>query len=613
MADGGAKSGGTGWATARDWLRQLAILIAGAGTMAAIDMVAPSLIARQAVRSIALEQGQALQSQIVEGIGGEAGAPLTDRIARADSDYIETVARAAGVTRLAVLSKDGRAIWGAMHGLGGAPIKPWEARDILLDAARSRIMTAEIHTEDGGSRGEIRLVRTVVPMFNNGDVAAVIFTERDVTTLWNGFSRGVRGLLLAISAGGMVLILALSVLTLRDGHRRLSELRHRSDHERRIIDEQIRLGREVRLLGDLNEWLQSSQSLDELFRMVTEFMGHLLPDSEGSLYVYANSRDALDGCTSWNGATLRSHIHPEECWGLRRGRAYAFGQGGVEFACAHAHPHDGRPYVCFPILAHGETIGLLHVQARAGVDAEAFFATRRLAQMLAEQISLAIANVRMRDQLQDQSVRDPLTGLFNRRHLTETMRRLLARSTATRQALCILSIDVDFFKKFNDTHGHDAGDMVLRSVGSLLDRHCDGDQVACRLGGEEFMVLLPDTTADRALQAAESLRLAAEAITVRYGEKALPRITISIGVALAPVHGTMATDLMRVADDALYAAKAAGRNRVVLAALPGEDDYSVLTAKAGDGDIAAKAPAGPALSAPDSSGLPGGGGRLAAE
>ena len=573
-------TGLTIWQATRAWVQQLAILAAGAAVMAAIDVMAPPLIAQQFVRSIAMEQGQALQLQIIEGIGGQVGSPLTERIAKADSGYVETVARASGVTRLAILSADGRAIWGTGQSAAWGAVKPWEARDILLAAARRRDMTAEVISDSREGQADRRIVRTVVPLLSDGDVAAVIFAERDVTSLWNGFTESVRDVLLAISAGGMVLIVALSVLTLRDSHRRLSELRQRSEHERHIIDEQIRLAREVRLLGDLNEWLQSSQSLDELFRMVTEFMGHLLPDSEGSLYVYSNSRDALDGCTSWNGAQMRSHIHPEECWGLRRGRAYAFGHGGVEFACAHALPHDGRPYVCFPVLAHGETIGLLHVQARAGVEAEAFFATRRLAQMSAEQISLAIANVRMRDQLQDQSVRDPLTGLFNRRHLTETMRRLLARSTATRQALSILSIDVDFFKKFNDTHGHDAGDMVLRSVGSLLERHCDGDQVACRLGGEEFMVLLPDTTADRALQAAESLRLAAEAITVRYGEKSLPRITISVGVALAPVHGTMATDLMRVADDALYAAKAAGRNRVVLAPLPGETDYSGVVAAA---------------------------------
>jgi diguanylate cyclase (GGDEF)-like protein len=232
--------------------------------------------------------------------------------------------------------------------------------------------------------------------------------------------------------------------------------------------------------------------------------------------------------------------------------------------------------VCFPILAHGETIGLLHVRARDGTDSESFFGMRRLAQMSAEQISLAIANVRMRDQLQDQSVRDPLTGLYNRRHLTDALRRMLARAQVTGRALSVLSIDVDHFKKFNDNHGHDAGDIVLRSVGALLDRQCDGDQIACRLGGEEFMLLLPDTTVDRALQAAESVRLAAETVTVRYGEKTLPRITVSIGVAIAPVHGTTAQDIMRVADDCLYTAKARGRNQVVLALLPGEtEDFHI--------------------------------------
>ena len=196
---------------------------------------------------------------------------------------------------------------------------------------------------------------------------------------------------------------------------------------------------------------------------------------------------------------------------------------------------------------------------------------RRLAQMCAEQISLAIANVRMRDQLQDQSIRDPLTGLYNRRHLTDTLRRSLSARQRTGAALSVVAIDVDHFKRFNDNHGHDAGDMVLRAVATALAEQCDRDELACRIGGEEMMVLLPATTTPEAMVRAEAMRAAVEAVTVRYGEKTLPRVTISLGVAVAPNHGTLPQDLMRVADDALYKAKAAGRNQVVLADLHAAD------------------------------------------
>jgi diguanylate cyclase (GGDEF)-like protein len=330
------------------------------------------------------------------------------------------------------------------------------------------------------------------------------------------------------------------------------------------MDEQLRLAREVKLLGELNEWLQSSRSLDELFDMVSKFMTHILPNAEGSVYVYSNSRDVLDGWASWNGGDHKDHIHPDSCWGLRRGRVYEYGSGEVTFVCEHAEPHDGRPYFCFPILAHGETVGLMHLRAHSA-DCENFAANKKLARMCAEQISMAISNVQMRDQLHDQSVRDPLTGLFNRRHMTDSLRKGISRCQSQGSRLSLIAIDVDHFKKFNDNHGHDAGDMVLRAVGSVLEQACDGDEVACRPGGEEFTLILPDTTPEDALTRAELVRQAVEEVTVRYGEKALPRVTISIGVSHYPSHGTMPQDLMRAADEALYEAKARGRNQVYVA------------------------------------------------
>lgn len=336
--------------------------------------------------------------------------------------------------------------------------------------------------------------------------------------------------------------------------------------EKQEIERQQALNREIKLLSELNEWLQSSNSLDELFTMVSKFLTMLLPRCSGAIYVYSNSRDVLDGACSWNGASLEAHIRPDSCWGLRRGRPYVHGDHLVSFDCEHV-PGDGddRAYICLPILAHGETVGLMHLTPAANVDNKAFFAQRKLAQMAAEQVSLAIANTRMRDELHHQSIRDPLTGLFNRRHFIEMLRKSIERSKHSGQPVSLVSIDVDHFKKFNDNHGHDAGDMVLRAVGSTLEQACDGDQLPCRLGGEEFMVLLPETSADKGAEIAEELREAIEAIHVRYGEKTLPRITISAGVASHPDHGQMPQDLMKSADDALYASKAGGRNMVTIA------------------------------------------------
>ncbi|MDG4648409.1 sensor domain-containing diguanylate cyclase [Roseibacterium sp. SDUM158017] len=330
---------------------------------------------------------------------------------------------------------------------------------------------------------------------------------------------------------------------------------------------EARLSREVRLMGELNGWLQSSRSQTELFELVVGFLTGLLPACEGEIYIYANSRDVLDGSAGWAGGEPHGHIHPEDCWSLRRGRTYAFGDDEIAFPCAHVRHEDVRPYYCLPLLAHGETIGLLHLRRRKDAEPGQFRASRRLAQLCAEQISMALANVRMRDELQDQSIRDVLTGLFNRRHLTDALRSHMARAAREGGSVAVLSIDVDHFKKFNDNYGHDAGDMVLRAVGAVLDRAVDGDELAARPGGEEFMVVLPRSDVAEALHRAESIRERIQQLSVRYGDRTLPSITVSIGIALSPADGTMPQDLMRAADGALYAAKEDGRNRAVLTTL----------------------------------------------
>ncbi|MEM7777354.1 MAG: nitrate- and nitrite sensing domain-containing protein [Pseudomonadota bacterium] len=322
---------------------------------------------------------------------------------------------------------------------------------------------------------------------------------------------------------------------------------------------------EMKLLSDLNEWVQSTTSIEELFDMISTFMERLFPECRGSIYVYSNSRDVLNGACAWNGDELHAQIRPDDCWALRRGQSYSFRTGEIQFACGHTKPHDGKPYSCLPIVAHGETVGLLHFSPLEGVTEDVFFSYSRLAQLVSEQISLAIANSRMRDQLHQQSIRDPLTGLFNRRHFIELLRSQIEACRRTEQTFCLISVDVDHFKRFNDIHGHDAGDMVLRAVGDSLERSCDANELPCRIGGEEFMILLPETTIDRAQDQAEIIRRSIERITVRYGEKALPRITASLGIAVYPDHGVMPQDLMKCADDALYASKASGRNQVTVA------------------------------------------------
>jgi diguanylate cyclase (GGDEF)-like protein len=214
----------------------------------------------------------------------------------------------------------------------------------------------------------------------------------------------------------------------------------------------------------------------------------------------------------------------------------------------------------------------LHLATNAkALSKEAVADQRRLGLVCAEQISLAIANAKLRDQLRDQSIRDALTGMFNRRYMLETSRREFARAGRSGQSVSVLSMDIDHFKKFNDNHGHDAGDTVLRAVADCLKASFRDEDVVCRFGGEEFVAILPGTPIELAAQRAEEARAKIESVVVRYVDGNLPRVTISIGVASFPQSGANFQGVMKVADEALYRAKDAGRNQVQTSPKPDDD------------------------------------------
>ncbi|MEO1491589.1 MAG: diguanylate cyclase [Pseudomonadota bacterium] len=329
--------------------------------------------------------------------------------------------------------------------------------------------------------------------------------------------------------------------------------------------------KERRLVAQTSEWLHSTKSLPELLKVIEASMTRIFPDASGALYVYSNSRDTLDLAASWGeDAPTRKNIAPDSCWGLRRGRHYSFGASEIEFPCDH-HMDGTTPSLCLPIMAHGETIGLLHLcfhemgmwgESREDVR-EYLEQKREMTLVCAEQISLSMANVQLRQELQDQSTRDPLTSLWNRRWFLETASSQLARAREQKSKVSILSIDVDHFKKFNDQYGHDAGDLALREVGALMTSHFTENAHSCRIGGEEFVVLCIDTDQEAAADMAETFRAALAGHTVKYGRQDLPRITASIGVASFPEDGADVLTLMRAGDEALYAAKDAGRNQIV--------------------------------------------------
>lgn len=331
------------------------------------------------------------------------------------------------------------------------------------------------------------------------------------------------------------------------------------------------------MLAKMGELLQSCISRDEVIAAALGFAPKIFPAARGAIALLNASRSLAEVTGSWSDCQLPTReFESSECWALRTGHPHLVAAGDCTARCAHVAGVECS-YVCIPILAQGETLGILHLQATAPGQhmetAELSFKTT-----FAGQVGLSVANIKLRDALRTQSLRDALTGLYNRRYLEETLDREVRRATRARQSLGILMIDLDHFKTFNDTYGHDAGDKVLRETGACLMNGVRTEDFVCRYGGEEFVVILPTASLENAHARAETLRLKIRELAIRHQGKPMGMVTISVGAAAFPEHGKSPKELMTAADAALYEAKRGGRDRVVTALSPALEEAAIQAA-----------------------------------
>lgn len=299
----------------------------------------------------------------------------------------------------------------------------------------------------------------------------------------------------------------------------------------------------------------------EFNAVIERMLPAAVDDVPGALFVFDQQRRFLTRVTQWGDPeSCAQTFPPNDCWALRRGRAHYVRNASLDITCPHVQGTIPA-YSCTPLSAQGETIGLLHLQARAGVSGR----DEDELLVLAEMLAITLANVRLRESLQSASLRDPLTGLFNRRYLHEAWDLESARSARDGRPVALLMIDIDHFKNFNDTYGHDAGDRVLKLVAEVFEQGTRAGDVVCRFGGEEFIIILIDANDENALMRAEALRLAVKATPLPLGTQRLGSITISIGIATFPLAGRTFDEVQKAADVALYAAKHGGRDRVEIA------------------------------------------------
>ena len=349
------------------------------------------------------------------------------------------------------------------------------------------------------------------------------------------------------------------------------EMRERAEAQRRmnqqtesLVKELTERSRKAALLARMGELLQSGTNQHEAFSIVTGYAPRIFPGWRGAIMLLNAARKLLEVEGVWEGCEFApGPFDPSACWALRTGHRYLVEAGDRSATCAHAGA-QAESYICVPVLAYGEALGVIHFQIPAG---GATFSELEISliEAFCEQIALAVANIRLREALRSQSLRDPLTGLYNRRYLEETFDREIHRVLRAQQPLGVLMLDLDHFKKVNDTFGHDAGDTVLKAIGALFARRLRGEDVACRFGGEEFVLILPNASLEVTRKRGEELCREAQGMAILHSGKPLGQITISAGVAAYPAHGRTSQELFAAADAALYRAKHAGRNCVVVA------------------------------------------------
>jgi diguanylate cyclase (GGDEF)-like protein len=318
---------------------------------------------------------------------------------------------------------------------------------------------------------------------------------------------------------------------------------------------------EIKQINELYEVLQACNSEQEAYPIIGSVAADLFPRRGGALAVSVSRDHQMETVAEWGtGARMAATFPLDDCWALRRGQMQEVDDPGAVQTCRHFQSAPAGPYICLPLTVRGELQGMLHLRGAPGESLGS--QPGQLLTTLGEVIKLSLSSLKLRDALRAQAIRDPLTGLFNRNYLEETLRRELSRSARRQAPLCVAMLDIDGFKAFNDTYSHHAGDVLLKAVGAFFLNKLRASDIVCRYGGDEFVLVLPDTGLRLVSERLDRLRAEVKSMECKYEGKTLPAASVSIGVAQWPDHGSSPEELIKAADSALYSAKHGGRDQV---------------------------------------------------
>jgi len=351
-----------------------------------------------------------------------------------------------------------------------------------------------------------------------------------------------------------------------------AQRQHAESLDRLVKELELRT-KQTTTLNEMGSLLACSGTVKEAADVAANSVHKLFPDApSGALYLFRSSRDLVEAAVRWGKRdSLAPTFPPDACWALRRGLPHWSGHSGDDIVCQHQTKSSGAESLCLPMVAQGNTVGVLHLEFESAPElpresgAGSRGSRERLAVSAASHIALSLASLQLRETLREQSIRDPLTRLFNRRFLEESLSRELQLAGRNHLSIAVLFLDLDHFKKFNDAFGHDAGDAVLQSLADLFRKFFRTTDICCRYGGEEFAIILPESSSKDAVIRADVLRAEVKSLRLQYKKQSLGPLTVSIGVAAFPEHGSTSQELLKIADQCLYESKARGRDVVTVA------------------------------------------------
>lgn len=353
------------------------------------------------------------------------------------------------------------------------------------------------------------------------------------------------------------------VLTLNFNNSKLASHLSMSNEELTTKNTELeRHEKDMSMINNMNEKLQLCRDSIEANSIIKLTAEHLFGDFYGGLTITdTGGKQAL--VVEWgNKKHLQTKFLSESCWGLRSGNKYLVDEHQKNLLCKHYNAPPEGSY-CIPLIIDNKSLGMINFNFLTDTSLTNYI--MQLMTVFSDVVKLALANIQLQEKLQSEATRDPLTNLFNRRYLNETLLREFHRNSREKSSLCFAILDLDYFKNFNDTYGHEAGDIILKKIGTLLMSNIRESDIACRFGGEEFALVFINTTIDKILPSLEHIRKEVENTKIYFNNDLLPPITTSIGVAQAPEQGKTVSDIIRAADVGLYEAKKLGRNRIITA------------------------------------------------